>query len=46
MRSRPGLVLAAAIWLFAGTAAAQASGAIIAESERDFSRPHDVVPVN
>ena len=43
MRSPPGLVAAAAIWLFANTAAAQISGAIIAESARDFSRPHDVV---
>ena len=43
MRSRFGLALAAAIWLFANTAAAQVSGTIIAESERDFSRPHDVV---
>ena len=36
-------MLAAAIWLFAGTAAAQVSGTIVAESERDFSQPHDVV---
>ena len=43
MRSPPGLVAAAAIWLFANTAAAQASGAIIAESAHDFSQPHDVV---
>ena len=43
MRSPPGLVSAAAIWLFANTAAAQISGAIIAESARNFSRPHDVV---
>ena len=44
MRLPSGLVPAAAIWLFAGTAAAQVSGAIIAVSAREFSRPHDVVP--
>ena len=43
MRSPHGLVSAAAIWLCANTAAAQVSGAIIAESARDLSRPHDVV---
>ena len=43
MRSRPGLVLAVAAWLFAATAAAQVGGTIIAESERDFSRSRDVV---
>ena len=43
MRSSPGPVLAAATWLLAATAAAQVSGTIIAESGRDFSRPHDVV---
>ena len=43
MRSPRDLVAAAAIWLFANTAAAQVSGAIIAESARDFSQPHDVV---
>ena len=44
MRLPCGLVPAAAKWLFAGTAAAQASGAIIAESARELSRTHDVVP--
>ena len=44
MRLPCGLVPAAAKWLFAGPAAAQASGAIIAESAREFSRTHDVVP--
>ena len=43
MQSSPGLVLAAATWLLAATAAAQVSGTVIAESGRDFSRPHDVV---
>ena len=43
MRLRVGLVPAAAIWLFAGTAAAQVSDAIIAESAREFSRTRDVV---
>lgn len=44
MRFPCGRVPAAANWLFAGTAAVQASGAIIAESAREFSRTHDVVP--
>ena len=44
MRLPSGPVPAAAIWLFAGTAAAQVSGAIVAESARGFSHPHDVVP--
>ena len=44
MRLPCGLVPAAAIWRFAGTGAAQASGAIIAESARELSRTHDVVP--
>lgn len=44
MRLPCGLVPAAAKWLFAGTAATQVSGAIIAESAREFSRTHDVVP--
>ena len=44
MRFPCGLMPAAAKWLFAGTAAAQVSGAIIAESARGFSRTHDVVP--
>ena len=43
MRLPTGLVLAAAIWLYAGTVMAQVSGAIVAESVREFSRPHDVV---
>ena len=44
MRFPCGLVPAAAKRLFAGTAAAQVNGAIIAESAREFSRTHDVVP--
>lgn len=43
MRLPSGLVPAAAMLLFAGTAAALVSGAIIAESARGFSHPHDVV---
>ena len=43
MRLPPGLVPAAAIWLFAGAAAVQVSGAVIAESAREFSRAHDMV---
>ena len=43
MRLPPGLVPAAAMWRFAGTAAAQVSGAIIAESARGFSHPHNEV---
>ena len=44
MRFPCGLVPAAAKRLFAGAAAAPASGAIIAESARELSRTHDVVP--
>ena len=44
MRLPSGLVPAAAIWLFVGDAAAQVSGANIAGSAREVSRPHDVVP--
>ena len=43
MRLPDGMVPAAANWLFAGTAAAQVSGAIIAESAHEFSRTRDVV---
>lgn len=39
----PGLVPAAAMWLFAGAAAVKVSGAVIAESAHELSRPHDVV---
>ena len=44
IRLPSGLVPAAAIWLFVGDSAAHVSGAIIAKSAREFSRPHDVVP--
>ena len=38
-----GFVLAGAICLLSGVSAAQVVGTIVAESDRDFSRPHDVV---
>ena len=43
MRLPLGFVLAGAICLLAGVSAAQVVGTIAAESDRDFSRPHDVV---
>ena len=43
MRLLCGFVLAAAICLLAGVSAAQVSGTIVAESDREFSQPHDVV---
>ena len=42
MRSRLGGALAGAICLLASTAAAEVSGTIVAESDRDFSQPHDL----
>ena len=43
MRSRLGGALAGAICLLASAAAAEVSGTIVAESDRDFSQPHDLV---
>ena len=43
MRSLLGGVLAGAICLLASAAAAEVSGTIVAESDRDFSQPHDLV---
>ena len=43
MRLLPGFVLAGAICQLAGVSAAQVVGTIVAQSDRDFSRPHDVV---
>ena len=43
MRLPLGFVLAGAICLLSGVSAAQVVGTIVAESDRDFSRPHDVV---
>ena len=43
MRLRLGGALAGAICLLASAAAAEVSGTIVAESDRDFSQPHDLV---
>ena len=43
MRSRLGGALAGAICLLASTVAAEVGGTIVAESDRNFSQPHDLV---
>ena len=43
MRATLGFVLAGALCLLAGVASAELRGTIVAESDRNFSQPHDVV---